>query len=83
MKQPGIMKIGDQFFIKVEAIAIKLPHLIKLKQAFGYLIMYYYALSVSYPTDLISVFVFFELIFGLTPSYASKIAQTTFGRVQL
>ena len=27
--------------------------------------MYYYALSVSYPTDLISVFVFFEPLFGL------------------
>jgi len=75
------MKIGDQFFIKIDSIPIKLPELTNLKTAFSYLMMYYYALCVSYPNDLISVFVFFELLFGLTPSKSSKIAQTIYGRV--
>lgn len=69
MELPGILEIGGQFFIKVDNLAVHLPNNVKaLSQAVGYLVMYYYILQLDFPEPLKSVFVFFELLFGMVPS---------------
>lgn len=61
MVQPGLLKIGTQFYVKVDNIGILLPStVINIEEAIGHLIAYIYVLNLKYPESLKFVFGFFE-----------------------
>ena len=59
MEQPGIVKIRDQYFLKVYDILIEL-HSCNLRQSIAFLVAMYYILDEKYPKELFNVFIFFE-----------------------
>ena len=67
MIKPGLIKIGDQYFIKVEKIPIQIESSCLVKSV-GLLIAVYYVLSEHYPPALVNVMVFFEYLFEMSIS---------------
>lgn len=58
--QPGIIMIGEDFFIKLDQIPVSFPHHIhNVSNAIACLVAYYYILNVKYPEPLRYVFFFF------------------------
>lgn len=64
MKQPGVLMIGKQYYIKIENFAINFPASISsLESAIACVIVYFYILDVQYPEPLKFVYIFFEHLF--------------------
>ena len=73
MVLPGILKINEQYFIKVDESAIHLPQEITLlEEAVAYLIIYYHVLNINFPETLKFVFLFFEKLLEIPPSSPSE-----------
>jgi hypothetical protein len=64
MIQPGIIIIGDNFFIKVEDQHMQLKNA-TLQIAFVYALSYYFILDVDYPVPLKFFMVFLESVMGI------------------
>jgi hypothetical protein len=66
MTQPGLLMIGQQFYVKIEqrSISLNVPNVIA---AIGYLLEYYYVLGLSYPEKLGPFFGYLEFLFGIQP----------------
>ena len=62
MKQPGLILIGNTYFLNLEMEAIKLD-VGGLPDALAYLVASYYIFNCTYPESLKFVFGFFERIF--------------------
>lgn len=64
MKQPGIIMIGSQFFLKIEELAITFPgRMSSLECSIACLVALCYILDIHYPEALKFVFIFFEHLF--------------------
>lgn len=63
MKQPGIIIIGNQFFLKVESLTIHFVEMSSIEMTVGCLIAIYYILNIKYPAPLKLPFLFFEHLF--------------------
>ena len=79
---PGILKINEQFYIKVDDQAIGLSDDVTLlEEAVAYLCMYYYILNLNFPEPLKYVFGFFEKLFDISSSVQSMEVQRLHGFV--
>lgn len=65
MKQPGLLLIGDSYFLKMETDAVKLD-VGGLPDALAHLVASYYIFNCVYPENLKFVFGFFERVFDLS-----------------
>ncbi len=64
MKQPGVIIIGRQFFLKIDTLPIEYSaRLTSFESALSCLISLIYILNVNYPEPLKFVFAFFEHLF--------------------
>lgn len=80
MELPGILQIGNQYFIKIDESAVYLPESVtRIQEALGYLLMYYYILNLNFPDALKFVFVFFEHLFDIEPSIDSVVVKRLIG----
>ena len=67
MKQPGILMIGEQFFIKIEDIVAHFPsQMCSIETSVACNIALIYILNLQYPEPLRHVYVFFEHLFNFT-----------------
>lgn len=65
MKQPGLIQIGNSFFLKLETEAVKID-VGGLPDGLAHLVASYYIFNCSYPDALKFVFGFFERVFDLS-----------------
>lgn len=74
MIQPGILAVGNSFFIKIEKFHMQLENA-NLQTAFSYLLGYYHVLYINYPLPLKFVYVFFESLMGIPLSINSTVVK--------
>ena len=61
MELPGILKINNQFFIKIDDTALLLSSNVNsLEQAIAWLVVYYHVLNLNFPPQLKFLFGFLE-----------------------
>ena len=64
MNQPGVLMIGQKFFVKIDKKAIHFPaDVASLEEAVGLSLAYSYILDTKYPEALKFVYLFFEHLF--------------------
>lgn len=73
MIQPGLMLIGDIYFIKIGTCYMKIGK--KLPVALSYLVAFFYILAIDYPLPLKFVYLYLETLFPLPLSINSIIAR--------
>ena len=77
MIQIGLLKIGNNFVVKIGKAYTKLADGVDLQTGIAFVVAYYYILSVQYPLPLKNVFLFFEMLFEL-PMSKTSVAVTRF-----
>ena len=66
MNQPGVLMIGQKFFVKIDKKAIHFPaDVASLEEAVGLSLAYSYILDTKYPEALKFVYLFFLTPFPL------------------
>ena len=70
MIQPGILKIGSNYLIKIGNSVAKIDNA-NLQSALAYVLGFFYVLSTGYPLPLKFVFLFFEALCGIPYSISS------------
>ncbi len=70
MKQPGLILIGSETWLKLDRTPIKLQ-VSCLAEAVGYLLATFYAFNCEYPPSLKLVYGFLEKCAGIVPSVTS------------
>ncbi len=63
MKQPAIIFIGDQPFIKIEELEIQFEEMSSIESAIACLVSFFFILNIQYPDPLKFVYIFFEHLF--------------------
>ena len=64
MHQPGVLVIGNQYFVKVDGMVIKFPdNVVTLEEAVGLAVSYIFVLNTQYAEPLKFVYLFFENLF--------------------
>jgi len=63
MKQPGIIFIGDQPFIKIEELEVQFEQMSSIESSIACLVSFFYILNIQYPSPLKFVYIFFEHLF--------------------
>jgi len=72
MELPGILKINNQFFIKIDDTALLLSSNVNsLEQAIAWLVVYYHVLNLNFPPQLKFLFGFLEKLFKIAPNSES------------
>lgn len=71
MVQPGILKIGKEYYIKIENVLVQLSSVESYERAIAYLFCDYWVLDLKYPELLKFFFVFLETLFGFQESSLS------------
>ncbi len=82
MKQPGIIIIGNQFFLKIESLTVHFVEMSSIETTIGCLVAIYYILNIKYPSPLKLPFLFFEYLFEFTEfSSNSAVVKKKFTKV--
>jgi len=81
MERPGILKIGNNYFLKSFAICIDIKETC-LVSSIAYLVALFYTLNCKYPSSLTTLYVFLEHIFGIPPSRKSNPAKKLYGELR-
>ena len=66
MKQPGIIFIGDQPFIKIKELEIQFEEMSSIGSSIACLVSFFYILNIQYPAPLKFVYTFFNTCLSLT-----------------
>ena len=74
MIQPGLLKIGSEFYVKVGDMNMKLENC-NLQTGLAYVLAYYYILYIDYPLPLKLVFLFIEALMGMDMSSNSIVVK--------
>ena len=82
MDQIGILKIGDKYFSKAQKICNDINETC-LVNSIAYLIALIYTLHSKYPTQLTTLFVFFEHVFEMNVSRKSVPARTLYAEAHV
>ena len=80
MERPGILKIGDKYFLKSFNLAIDIKETCLLSAVALFLALIY-TLNCKYPNYLTTFFVFLEYVFKIPPSRKSAPAKKMYGEV--
>lgn len=74
MIQPGLLLIGEDYYIKIAAMYMKIGQ--NLPEALAYLVAFFYILGIDYPLPLKFVYLYFEALFPLSrPSISSVVVK--------
>ena len=65
LHQPVLMKIGGEFFIKIDHTCMKLPDIASFAEAIDCLLAVFYVFNLEYPWNVRAMYGFFEDLCGL------------------